>query len=82
MLYNLTNGKIIIRRDVKFNEAKAWDWGAQEEEHNTHPLYEECCYLDHLTSMLLPGSSNLRGISSAIQTCKKGGPTTMCRQPL
>ena len=26
---------------MKFNEEEAWDWGAQEEEYNTPPLYEE-----------------------------------------
>ena len=40
-LYNPNNGKIIISRDVKLNEKEAWDWGVQEEEHNTPPLYEK-----------------------------------------
>ena len=40
-LNNPNNGVIIISRDVKFNEEEAWDWGAQEEEYNTPPLYEE-----------------------------------------
>ncbi|CAL9029761.1 unnamed protein product, partial [Prunus brigantina] len=30
-LYNITTGKVIISRDVVFNEEASWDWNAQQE---------------------------------------------------
>ena len=33
-LYNLSNGKTIISRDVKFDEEGAWDFGFQENDLN------------------------------------------------
>ena len=35
------NGNIIISRNIKFKEEDAWDWGAQQDNHDTPPFYEE-----------------------------------------
>ncbi|KAJ7976200.1 Retrovirus-related Pol polyprotein from transposon TNT 1-94 [Quillaja saponaria] len=35
-LYNPRNGKIIVSRDVEFNEDETWDWHVQEEETHKH----------------------------------------------
>ncbi|KAJ7971537.1 Retrovirus-related Pol polyprotein from transposon TNT 1-94 [Quillaja saponaria] len=41
-LYNPRNGKIIVSRDVEFNEDETWDWDVQEEEnYNFFPYFEE-----------------------------------------
>ncbi|KAJ7961681.1 Retrovirus-related Pol polyprotein from transposon TNT 1-94 [Quillaja saponaria] len=41
-LYNPRNGKIIVSRDVEFNEDETWEWDVQEEEnYNFFPYFEE-----------------------------------------
>lgn len=40
-LYNPSKEKIIISRDVEFDEKGAWDWGVQEEDYNFLPFFEE-----------------------------------------
>ncbi|KAJ7958815.1 Retrovirus-related Pol polyprotein from transposon TNT 1-94 [Quillaja saponaria] len=41
-LYKPRNGKIIVSRDVDFNEDETWDWDVQEEEsYNFFPYFEE-----------------------------------------
>ncbi|CAL9009258.1 unnamed protein product [Prunus brigantina] len=37
-LYNLESGKVIISRDVIFNEESSWDWNAQKESSISIPL--------------------------------------------
>ncbi|CAL8083743.1 unnamed protein product [Prunus armeniaca] len=39
-LYNLVTGKVIISRDVVFNEDASWDWNAQQECSVSVPLTE------------------------------------------
>ena len=40
-LYNPLNGKVIISRDVVFDEEVSWDWNIQEEEYDFLPYFEE-----------------------------------------
>ena len=40
-LYNPSNGKTIISRDVEFDEEGAWDFGSQENDFNFFPGFEE-----------------------------------------
>ncbi|CAL2255687.1 unnamed protein product [Prunus armeniaca] len=39
-LYNITTGKVIISRDMVFNEDASWDWNAQQECNVSIPLTE------------------------------------------
>ncbi|KAJ7959769.1 Retrovirus-related Pol polyprotein from transposon TNT 1-94 [Quillaja saponaria] len=41
-IYSPRNGKIIVSRDVEFNEDETWDWDVQEEEsYDFFPYFEE-----------------------------------------
>jgi len=40
-LYNPINGKVVISRDVEFDEENTWDWSTQEDDYNFLPFYEE-----------------------------------------
>lgn len=40
-MYNPNKEKIIISRDVEFDEEGAWDWGIQEEDYDFLPFFEE-----------------------------------------
>ncbi|KAJ7962054.1 Retrovirus-related Pol polyprotein from transposon TNT 1-94 [Quillaja saponaria] len=57
-LYNPRNGKIIVSRDVEFNEDETWDWDVQEEEnYNFFPYFEEEQYIEApLEAITLPPS--------------------------
>ena len=74
-LYNPNKGKIIISRDVKFNEDEAWDWGAQEGDYDTLPLYEEeeqtMGSLQEITTPLSPSTHEVPTTSSLLE-CYSG----------
>ena len=40
-LYNPINGKIIISRDVVFNEESSWDWNNTQEDYNFFPFIDD-----------------------------------------
>lgn len=40
-LYNPSNGKIVISRDVEFDEESEWDWSNLEEDYDFFPFLEE-----------------------------------------
>ena len=40
-LYNPSNRKTVISRDVEFDEEGEWDWGSHEEDYNFCPYFEE-----------------------------------------
>ena len=40
-LYNPSNGKTIISRDIEFDEEGAWDFHSQENDFNFFPDFEE-----------------------------------------
>ena len=40
-LYNPSNGKIIISRDVEFDEEDEWDWNTPQEDYDFFPFFEE-----------------------------------------
>ena len=40
-LYNPNSGKIVISRDVEFEEEDCWDWSSQEEKYDFLPYFEE-----------------------------------------
>lgn len=40
-LYNPNSGKIVISRDVKFEEEDCWDLSVQEDRYNFLPYFEE-----------------------------------------
>ena len=62
-LYNPFTGKLVISRDVEFNEGKMWDWNIQDEEnYDFFPMFQEKEQLtneapqDHVTHPLSPTS--------------------------
>ena len=40
-LYNPINGKIVISRDVVFDEESSWDWSNTQEDYNFFPIIDE-----------------------------------------
>ncbi|KAK3029746.1 hypothetical protein RJ639_038023 [Escallonia herrerae] len=40
-LYNLSNGKIVIGRDVEFDEERSWEWKIQNEDYNFNPFFDD-----------------------------------------
>ena len=40
-LYNPNSGKIVISRDVEFEEEDCWDWSLQEDRYDFLPYFEE-----------------------------------------
>lgn len=40
-LYNPTNGKTVISRDVEFDKEGTWDWNTQDEDYNTMIFFGE-----------------------------------------
>jgi hypothetical protein len=40
-LYNPNKGKIVISRDVQFDEEGSWNWDTQEKDYNFFPIWEE-----------------------------------------
>lgn len=46
-LYNPRNGKIVISRDVEFNEDGSWEWNVpQDENYNFLPLFDDFLAID------------------------------------
>ncbi|KAK3042430.1 hypothetical protein RJ639_000154 [Escallonia herrerae] len=40
-LYNPSNGKIVISRDVEFDEESSWEWKIQNEDYNYNPFFDD-----------------------------------------
>ncbi|KAG8366095.1 hypothetical protein BUALT_Bualt17G0040300 [Buddleja alternifolia] len=40
-LYNPSNGKIVISRDVEFDEQSSWDWSVSKEEYTFNSLFDK-----------------------------------------
>ena len=77
-LYNPNNRKIIISRYVKFNQDKAWDWGAQEGDYYTFSLYEEeeqtMGSLQEITTPLSPLTYEVPTTSSLLECSSERTP--------
>lgn len=58
-LYNPTRGKVIINRDVAFNEEAAWEWNGEKEDSVIHiPVQLEGEHTTSLDSICLDPSSS------------------------
>jgi len=75
-LYNSNEEKIVISRDVEFNEEGAWDWKVNDYEKYDFlptPDEEEERYEDHQKPIVIPPQTQISSISSTSSESSSSG---------
>jgi len=76
-LYNFNKGNMVINRDVKFNEKKAWDWKVNDDKKYDFLSIldkEEERYEDHQELIVTPLQTPISSTSSSNESSSSGIP--------